>query len=337
MYLIRAGAIEKIDWLIQQKGHNPHELLADRGFSTALLRDAELLLSYEKVADLLDYCAFVCDDPLFGFHLAQIQSPLVLGEFVMLLSQQKKIGDALAFAQKYIYFHARGLRFKQVVEAQTLQLQCEFDFSNLSGLQQLIQLTLGQQYECARALSPDYQSKIKIHLNQPLSDDEQSDLNHYQQRLVTGSHFNGLSYPINWVEVDLTRSNVAAEGYFQTRLTALNKRYPDDLVGQVRYLCSNLLALGECHIDVVASALNLNTRTLQRRLLRQELKFRDIVQNVRYLKAEQYLRSTRLSVTDIALNLGYAETAIFSRNFKSWSGHSPLKWRELHGSDQPSL
>ena len=34
------------------------------------------------------------------------------------------------------------------------------------------------------------------------------------------------------------------------------------------------------------------------------------------------------SITDIALQLGYAETAVFSRHFRRWTGKSPRQWRQ---------
>jgi AraC-like DNA-binding protein len=40
--------------------------------------------------------------------------------------------------------------------------------------------------------------------------------------------------------------------------------------------------------------------------------------------------SGNVSLTDLALQLGYAELSIFSRNFKHWFGMSPSEWREKH-------
>ncbi|MDG3398634.1 helix-turn-helix domain-containing protein, partial [Vibrio parahaemolyticus] len=43
--------------------------------------------------------------------------------------------------------------------------------------------------------------------------------------------------------------------------------------------------------------------------------------------AEQRLSENIQSITDIALQLGYAETAVFSRHFRRWAGKSPRQWR----------
>jgi AraC-like DNA-binding protein len=38
-----------------------------------------------------------------------------------------------------------------------------------------------------------------------------------------------------------------------------------------------------------------------------------------------------MSVTDLALNLGYADVSVFSRHFKQWTGLSPRNWQQQHG------
>ena len=328
MYLLRAGAIEKIDLLIRQHGHNPNEILAEANLSSTLLRDPETLISYKKLADFLDYCAVLCNDPLFGIHLAQLQSSLVLGELASLLTQQRTIQEAIAFAQKYIYLHARGVQFETVIVDDRFEIHFSFDFTNPTGLKHLTQMSVGQQFAYVNALLSGQKKQIKIHLNQSIDDSLRSALGEYKDNMICESHFNGTSFPVAWLNVELNRNSEALDLYFKNRISALNDRYPNDLPAQVRYLCSNLLATGGCTIEAIAAALDLHPRVLQRRLQKQKLSFRSLLQNVRQLRAEQYLRNSQISVTNIALNLGYAETAIFSRNFKAWTGISPLKWRD---------
>lgn len=332
MHLLRAGAIENIEWLIRQNGHNPNEVLAEASLSSALLREPETLISYPKLADFLDYCAIICDDPLFGIHLAQIQSPLVLGEFASLLTQQRTLKDALEFAQKYIFLHAQGLQFEHSIAGERIEIRFVFDFTNNTGLKQLTQMSVGQQFEYAYSLSPGQNDRLQMHFTQTILTELEDALGEYKRHVVSNSHFDGISFPVSWLNVELSRDNTALDQYFQNRISALNERYPNDLASQVRYLCSNLLATGECSLESVAAALDLQPRALQRRLQKQGLSFRSQLQKVRQLRAEQYLRNSQMPITEIALNLGYAETAIFSRNFKEWSGLSPLKWRDLQRS-----
>jgi AraC-like DNA-binding protein len=69
---------------------------------------------------------------------------------------------------------------------------------------------------------------------------------------------------------------------------------------------------------------------LQKRLQQQGVSFRQLLQTTRREIAQQLLQHGHISVTDLALNLGYAEVSIFSRHFKQWTGHSPRQWRQLN-------
>ena len=38
----------------------------------------------------------------------------------------------------------------------------------------------------------------------------------------------------------------------------------------------------------------------------------------------------KMSITDLAFKLGYAEPSVFSRSFKQWTGLSPRQWQQRH-------
>ena len=87
---------------------------------------------------------------------------------------------------------------------------------------------------------------------------------------------------------------------------------------------------GEPSIDAVASALAVTARTLSRRLAEEGTSFSELLASVRHSLALQYLKEPGLSIDQIALLLGYGESASFSHAFKRWTGLSP-------SAAQPSL
>ena len=79
---------------------------------------------------------------------------------------------------------------------------------------------------------------------------------------------------------------------------------------------------------VVASKLHMSESTLQRRLAKEGCKFQQLLDQVRYRLALEYLQGTHLPVTEVALLLGYSSAANFRRSFKRWSGVTPAKIRQ---------
>jgi AraC-like DNA-binding protein len=81
-------------------------------------------------------------------------------------------------------------------------------------------------------------------------------------------------------------------------------------------------------IDYVAEKLGFSTRTLRRRLSEAGSSYRDLLDEVRFGLAREYLADTSLPMEEISLLLGYSESGNFSHAFRRWSGQSPTQWRQ---------
>ena len=80
-------------------------------------------------------------------------------------------------------------------------------------------------------------------------------------------------------------------------------------------------------IEQVASALCMTSRTLSRKLAAEGVSFTDLLARVRHALALDYLRTTRLSMEDIAEALGFSDANSFRQAFRRWSGKSPSEYR----------
>lgn len=80
-------------------------------------------------------------------------------------------------------------------------------------------------------------------------------------------------------------------------------------------------------IEQVASSLHMTSRTLSRKLAAEGLTYSDLLARVRHALALDYLRTTRLSMEDIAEALGFSDANSFRHAFRRWSGKSPAHYR----------
>lgn len=103
-----------------------------------------------------------------------------------------------------------------------------------------------------------------------------------------------------------------------------------DLKHQVIRAIEQQLGEGIVRVDAVAKCLGMGERTLQRRLHDNGLSYYDMVDAARENLACKLIRTTSLSLTDIALMIGFSETSAFSRAFKRWSGVSPSIYRKQY-------
>lgn len=331
MFLIRSGAIAGYQRLVTQHGRNPVELMETVGFSNAQFRNPNTYVSYSKLAELLEISASACDAPLFGLMLSEIQTSSVLGELAITLPQQATVGDALASVNRYLYLHARGVRLNQVDRGDSVSLELVFDISSPLGVDQLIQMSVGQLATFIIDLLGSREKLFSLMLRQrpPVSHasvpSRQSSL-----RVEYSARCDGIQLPKNLLARRPRFDEEAMHQHFRDFVHLLEQRYPDSLRDQVREIMGQSLASGECTVERVAAMLDMQARVLQKRLQKSGTNYAALLRETRLEIAEQHLRAHTMAITDLALSLGYAEVSIFSRNFKQWTGQSPRAWQKLH-------
>ena len=81
-------------------------------------------------------------------------------------------------------------------------------------------------------------------------------------------------------------------------------------------------------IDYVAEKLNMTSRTLRRRLSEENSSYQQILGEVRYQLAREYLSTSTLPLEEISVLLGYSAPGNFTHAFKRWHGSSPRQFRQ---------
>jgi AraC-like DNA-binding protein len=74
----------------------------------------------------------------------------------------------------------------------------------------------------------------------------------------------------------------------------------------------------------------MTSRTLRRRLTEEGSSYQQILADVRYQLAREYLATSRLPVEEIAAMLGYSNPGNFTHAFKRWHGSPPRQYRQEH-------
>ena len=80
-------------------------------------------------------------------------------------------------------------------------------------------------------------------------------------------------------------------------------------------------------MERVAKHIGTTIRTLNRRLSAEGTSFTQILDDVRCNLANEYLRSTKLSIDDISELVGFSDAANFRHAFRRWTGSTPARFR----------
>ncbi|MDX1733130.1 MAG: AraC family transcriptional regulator ligand-binding domain-containing protein [Halioglobus sp.] len=177
-----------------------------------------------------------------------------------------------------------------------------------------------------------------IHFAHPPPDQADRLARHYQGSVLFGEPQSKISIPLAWRNLPSPLYNEALyrTNIIQCRETIASMAQSGSTTGRVRNLLSkhfDTQLLGKADtcppptLEQMADVLHMSSRTLIRRLQREQRTYRDILEELRRQYSEQLLGDARLTVADVAEILGYREAANFGRAFRRWYGTSPAVWR----------
>ncbi|NQZ93257.1 MAG: AraC family transcriptional regulator ligand-binding domain-containing protein [Moritella sp.] len=326
IYLVRSGALEGYERLVTELGGNPYLLLKWVGLSACQLQSADTYLAYEKVAELLEITAVMCECPLFGLQLSTYQNNLTLGDIGLISTQQATVGEAIAHTIKHIRLHANGVNIYLDNVDNKVTISLTFSFNSPKGVNQLSQLSIGLLANTVGFLMGTDKTNITSHLSDPI--DKNYAVPRWFRATNFGSTFNGIQFASFWLNKRTNSDKNSITAYLDKQLMKLTAGYPNDLSHQVSHAIQRLLASGECSLMRVAQSLNLHPRVLQSRLKHHDLKYKDILADIRKELVLQALMNTQVNITELAFKLGYADVAVLSRNFRCWFGCSISQYRQ---------
>jgi len=91
------------------------------------------------------------------------------------------------------------------------------------------------------------------------------------------------------------------------------------LYEEVQSILMHTLSVGNGTVDPVIERMGISKRTLQRRLKKDGLSFRQVLNDTRFRLANNFLRQGKISKTEIAYRLGYRDPNSFYRVYKEWT------------------
>jgi AraC-like DNA-binding protein len=140
---------------------------------------------------------------------------------------------------------------------------------------------------------------------------------------------NEMHYPLLWLERAPRLANpITAATLLQTCATLLAEI--ERAVGVAGQVYRALVARPGHFPDIesVAEQLHMTSRTLRRKLEAEGTSYNQLLNDVRRSLAMDYLRSTELTTEDIAVALGFSESASFRNAFRRWTSTSPTEFRQ---------
>ena len=145
-----------------------------------------------------------------------------------------------------------------------------------------------------------------------------------------GAAFDGMVFATSLLDLPLQAADPRMASYLSRHAEALLEQVDDaeaPLEVRVRHAVDVALPTGVINAHDVARSLGLSVRSLQRALAERGRTFSGEVDEARKARSLLLLRRPELTVAEVAFMLGYAESRVFHRSFRRWTGLTPTEFR----------
>lgn len=329
--LVRAASLEGFENLATSLGLDVAHALQRVGLSRRSLEDPDALIPYIAVIHLLEHSAQVGQCPDFGQRLSRLQDIGILGPLAVLLRHAPTVGEALALASRYLFVHSPAVRFDVLPvpgRAALMDLTFALDMPQLPPRRQTIELSLGLVVQGLRMVGGARIAPVLALFPHA----QGASLACYGATYGCPCRFGAETAAIRIASADLQRPVSAhdpqvqamAHGYLTQHFGAPGQ----PSVERVRAMVRRFLGGGQATQANIAHAMSVHPRTLQRRLQAEGHCFEDVVDTVRQEQFQALLAHPEgLSLTQIALLLGYSEQAALTRSCRRWFDCTPSAMR----------
>ncbi len=174
----------------------------------------------------------------------------------------------------------------------------------------------------------------RIHFDHPPNEGSFDNSAYAKRTPSYGRHFTRVFYPATIMSLPTRGADPFLYSILSRHMRDLARAIPDDddLVSQIGNTIRKRLGTASVAIRDVADELGQGTRTLQRRLKKHDTNYQAVLDDVRLELAQSLLAGTTLDITQVGVNVGFADASAFSHSFKKWTGVTPGEYRQANAS-----
>ena len=320
----RAYGLGPVIAAIREAGHDPLPLLDRAGIPADAPDDPEYTLSPGEELGFLEDALLTLDQPGLGLLLGPRYHLPIYGMLGLAAMTSANLAETFRVVFKYIhltwsYMHWT-LRTEDGVAIMCLEKRRDLG----SCYQYMIDRGLAASYTIACDALGHPLPLLGVNVIQQAPDYADSYREIFQCPINFGAQRNEFLFDEQYLHQPLQQAETESSRIFEAQCEQICANL-DDGGGFTEVVRQHLLQLPNqvSSLERIAERLNTTPRTIQRKLAQENTSYHELVENIRRNLAIEYLKTTALSLEDIAARLGYADAPSFSHAFKRWTGSPP--------------
>lgn len=291
-------------------------------------QDAEALIRPEQEMRLIENLMLALPDiPALGFELGKLYNVSTFGAWGFALRTSRNIREAIERAVRYIPLSTAYCIFDTCIDDGEYILTADPKDIPLQIRQFLLERDLGTAITLIRELNLTGHSIRELQFAEPAPAYAERIRELSDIPVSFGAGRNAIVMDLQTIDTPLPTYDEHLMRLLEDQCKQLMEtRQIEGITGQVRQRLLGKLGL-VASLEEIAKDLNMSARSLSRKLDAENQSFRHIVEETRRQLAGQLLETTEMKLDEMALQLGYTDTASFTRAFRRWHGKSPGQYR----------
>ena len=327
---VRASALRDFADIALPAGVDPVALCRAVGIPPSALSDPDEKIRGDALGALLDLATRQSGIDDLALRMAERRRPSYWGVAGLLMAQQKTLGEAMEAGAQYIAGHFEAARaeierFGDEVVA-WIDLDDGADAIRFDPAQRN-ELAVGSSVYVLRALMRRDWRPLRVGFTHPA----RGDLDRYKPYFGRAPLFDQdrqfLVVAKSDLDLPLQGHDPEAERILRQMAEQLLPDQSKPFSRAVAVLISQRLAEGDLNAEGVAGALDLDLRSLQRRLAAEGSSFSELLYGVRMNLARTFVERSRRPLAEVADLLGFSSLSAFSQWYSRTHGQSAAERR----------
>ena len=306
-------------------------LVEEVGISRDVLTDPNVLVPLDKHCRLLELAARNQNDDFVGLKIGYKVHPRDMGPLGYTILNSPTVHAALQSFVRYLRVYARGCEFDLNIEGESAIFSYTYTFTEPCAIErrQEAECTLAMVKQVVEVVTSKKLELEAVSFEHPRPDDISMHKRVFEAPLYFSQEVNSLKFKASILQRETAHAERRLFEVLEKHLAEVIHTQVDegDLVAKVGNAIAQSLSSGLPSIDSVAATLFMTKRTLQRRLSDEGVLYNEFADEIRCKLAIQYVKNTKMPLTEVAFLLGYSHISAFSRAFRRWQGQSPIEFR----------
>ena len=334
--ILRVDMLTRVPAVLREVGLDADATIAGIGIDPRIFDDPGNEIPVASLGRLLRVASARSGCAHLGLLIGRRSSLDEQGLLGQLVRHSPDVGTALRNLTAHLHLRDRGAVAPLLVSDGAASLGYEIYQPHVEGIDQIGVGAMAIGANILRSLcGKGWRPSELLFAHRP-----PADLRPHRRFFDAPLHFDAdrtaLVFPARWLGHRIAGADPAQFEALSKQVDALERQTGADLPTEIRRMLRVVLLTRKGSVEEFSIRLGIHRRTLNRRLRAQGTSLHRLVEEIRSEIARQLVGNTRMSLTDIAATLGYADASAFTRAFRRWTRGLPSAWRAAHSAPRES-